>query len=220
MPISDKHLTAAHTILTFLTWKRLCKLAALILSLSLLVLLWIVHRSETISYSPTTKVSLLYINPNLKNDIQNIVDKNDNIIGIQIITINFQKNIRVSTFSSIDNPKVEEIFNKLHNNQVIEFPLFNESTKNNTRILNLINGEFICVPFTDHIAYTYAPEAGKYIGHICSIGIPPSYGNFSGIVTIYLRSAPSRDDNEQMFSLARNISLRIFNDNFEIKNRK
>lgn len=219
MPISDKHITAAKTILTFLTWKRLGKIAVLAIISIILTFLWVARESFDWDSSPATKIPLLYISSDIKNDIQNIVDKNDKIVGIQIMSINFQKNIKVDTFTSIDNPRVESIYKKVNNNRLVEFPLFDENSKHNNRILNLINGEFVCVPYIDHVAYKYAPEAGEYIGHVCSVGIPPSYGNFSGILSIYLRDTPTKEDSEQMFLLARAISLRIFNDNTE-KSRK
>jgi hypothetical protein len=220
MPISDKHLTAAKTILTFLTWGRLGKIAILAILSIALTFLWVARDSFLWNSSPATKIPLLHVSSDLKGDIQNLVDKNDKIVAMQIMTINFQKNIKVDTYSSIDNPRLESIYNKVNNNRVIEIPLFDDSKKNNDRILRLINGEFVCIPYTDHAAYKYAPEGANYIGYVCSIGIPPSYGNFSGILSIYLREAPNKEDSEQYFLLSRAIALKIYNDSFANGNQR
>jgi hypothetical protein len=80
----------------------------------------------------------------------------------------------------------------------------------------LIGGEFVCVPFKDSTAFQYAPDAGMLISNVCAIGIPPIYGEFSGIFTIYLGEKPSKDFEEQLHWMARNFALRIYEDN---KNR-
>ncbi len=215
MPISDKQISAAKAILIYLTWGRIGKIAVLALISIVLTFLWVARETVIPLANSPTKISLLYVNSKLKNDIQNLVDKDDKIVAVQVLTINFQKNLRLDTYSSIDNPKLQAIYEKVNNNRLVDIPLFNESSKNNNRILNLINGEFVCVPFTDHAAYGYAPDAAQFIGHVCSIGIPPSYGNFTGILSIYLRAEPTKEDREQLFLLARALSLKIYNDNTE-----
>jgi hypothetical protein len=215
MPISDKHLSAAKTILVYLTWRRIGKIAVLALISIILTFMWVARETLIPLANPPTKISLLYVDSKLKNDIQNLVDKDDKIVAVQVVTINFQKNLRLDTFSSMDNPRLQAIYEKVNNNRLVDVPLFNESSKNNNRILNLINGEFVCVPFTDHAAYGYAPEAAQFIGHVCSVGIPPSYGNFTGILNIYLRAEPTKEERQQLFLLARSLSLRIYNDNTE-----
>ncbi len=219
--ISDKHITAVKTILTFLNWRRLGKFAILALLSTLLVFLWLSRDSLfSAGFNPTTTIPLLRISPGSKEVIETIVHKSDRIVAIQVITINFQKNIRVDTYSSIDDPRVESIYKEVNNNRIVEIPLFDDSKSNNNKVLRLINGEFVCMPYSEYIAYKYAPEIERYVGHVCSIGIPPGYGNFSGILTMYLKDTPNKEDTEQIFLLSRNLSFRIFNDNIINENNK
>ena len=105
------------------------------------------------------------------------------------------------------------MYNKYLNSKIVDVPLFTEDKKDNNRLLRLINGEFICMPYKDSTAYKYVPEGEQLISTVCGIGIPPSYGEFSGILTIYLKDVPNSDLTEQLFLLSREISLRIYDDN-------
>lgn len=215
MGISDQHVTVAKTVLTFLSWKRIFKIAIIAFVAVALVLAWLAREIIFDQKPPAnfSKVALLNVSTNIKSDIDSIVSRNDHILAIQVITVNFQKNIRSETYASIDNPALQVIYDRFLNNKVIETPLFSENKMDNNRIIRLINGDFVCIPYKDSVAYKHAPEAANLITDICAIGIPPSYGEFSGIITIYLRDHPDKELTEQLFLLSRDISLRIFDDN-------
>ncbi len=106
------------------------------------------------------------------------------------------------------------------NNKVVETALFDENKVNNNRIIRLISGEFVCVPYRESSAYTYAPEAESIVSTVCATGIPPSYGEFTGILTIYLKDKPDKDFTEQLFLLSRSLSVRIFDDNKTINENR
>lgn len=215
MGIEDHHITAAKGVLSLLSWKRLIKVGVIAIIAIMLVLGWLARGIifEKNPHPNFSKVSVLKISPAVKTEIDDIVKKSDPIIGIQIVTINFQKNIRSETYMSVDSPAVQEIYNRFVNNKVVETALFDENKVNNNRIIRLINGEFVCVPYRDATAYKYAPDAEAFISTVCAIGIPPSYGEFSGILTIYLKDKPNKDLTEQLFLLSRTLSVRINDDN-------
>lgn len=151
--------------------------------------------------------------------IDRTVNKDKNIVGIQIVTINFQMNTRTETYMSIDNSAVQEIYNRFINNKVIETPIFSTNKDDNSRILKLITGEFVCVPYEKSTAYRFAPEAKVFITTVCAIGIPPEhYGEFSGIVTIYLRETLSKEREEQLFLFARDLSVKLADENKNLLN--
>lgn len=215
MAINDKHISAAKTALTLLTWARLGKIAVIAFISILLVLLWLARGLifHTGIDNTVTKVSTMSISPATKGAIDDIVKKTDRIVAIQVVTVNFQKNIRIETYASIDNPTLQLIYDRVNNNKVVEFALFDDTEVNNSRILRLINGEFVCIPYRESTAYKYAPDGERVVSDVCAIGIPPSYGDFSGILIIYVKDKLSKDDIEQMFLLARNLAIRIFEDN-------
>jgi hypothetical protein len=96
-----------------------------------------------------------------------------------------------------------------------EIPLFNSDPINNVRMSKLINGEFICDPFKDTIAYKLAPATNKsvvtnIVSTVCANGIPPTYGRFTGIVSVYLKTVPTQEENDRIRTLSRDLSLGIY----------
>ena len=74
----------------------------------------------------------------------------------------------------------------------------------------LINGEFICDPFKDTIAYRFAPSADSIVATVCANGIPPIYGKFTGILSVYLKRVPTQEEIDRIRTLSRDLSLEIF----------
>lgn len=189
----------------------LVSMAALLVLLVLLSFIW----SDRIFAPGTAEVSTkLSVAPSIRNEIDLSVRKNDDIVGIQVVTINFQKNIRLETYMSIDDPILQSIYDKFVATSVIDTPLFDETELNNQRVLRLINGEFVCVPFEQTPAFKYGPAAKQYVKNVCAIGIPPyNLAEFSGILTIYLNKDIKDLNKEELFFFARNLSLSIAYDN-------
>lgn len=216
MAATNEKIVKVSQLLRLLNWKNLLKIIAISLIAILLATLWMFRATIFSSISKTktvTPVPILYISEPIKSEIITIVTKVDKILAVQIVTINFQKNIRIETFISIDNKTLQEIYTRFTNNKVIETPFFDSDRVNNNRILRLIGGEFVCVPYKDSTAYKYAPDAGMIITDVCAVGIPPIYGEFSGILTIYLKEKPNKDFEEQLQRMARDISIKIYEDN-------
>ena len=82
-------------------------------------------------------------------------------------------------------------------------------------MIDLINGEFVCSPFTDTIGSKIIPELAKHIHTVCANGIPPYYGKFLGIVSIYTKRAPLPEEQDQIRSIAKNLSSMIYDNNFK-----
>lgn len=216
MSTTDEKIVQASQLLRLLSWKNVIKIVTVSIISIILTTTWI-FRATVFSLASekniATPIPVLHISDKIKSEITTIVTKSTPIVGIQIVTINFQKNIRLETYTSIDNATVQAIYNKFTNNKVVETPFFDNNKNNNSRILRLIGGEFVCVPFKESTAYQYAPDAGMIITNVCAIGIPPIYGEFSGILTIYLKEKPSKDFEEQLHWMARDFALRIYEDN-------
>lgn len=159
-------------------------------------------------------VKLLEVGHIARQKLDTTIKRIPAIVGIQIVTINFKKNIRVETYINIDVPTVKDLYNKYNANKLFETPLFTADKKNNQRVLHLINGEFMCVPYKDSTAYKYVPQLDQvFITDVCAIGIPPYGGDASGILTFYLKSPQSDDDKKTLFLIARDISTIVADDN-------
>jgi hypothetical protein len=157
--------------------------------------------------------TLLTVSPGIQKFIDDSVVKSEPIVAIQVVTINFQRNVRLETVISIEAAQLQEIYARYLNNKIIETPLFTEDDMNNQRILRLINGEFVCVPFGGSFAAKYAPAAGLFVKQICAMGIPPKPTGFSGIVTLYINRELTRDEETSMFFFIRELSNLIAQEN-------
>lgn len=151
-----------------------------------------------------------------KTQIDETVHKIDYIVGIQIVTVDLARNARLETYMSIDDPFLQDAYNTFVNNKVVETPAFTTEKRNNERLLRLISGEYICIPYNETTAYKYAPHLTNKITSVCAIGIPPNkYGEFSGILTIYIFGNIDDKEKERLFYFARTISSQVAENNLD-----
>lgn len=216
MFLTNTHIILAKKILSMMTWKRIFVIFILLITITMLIMTWtfrkeIFFKEEVINRLSTNVV--MSVSPSIKNEIDDIVRKSVLINGIKIITINFQRNIRTDSYASFDNPVIQEVYNKGITSKVYETPLFSENKLSNKRLLRLISGEFICVPYKETLGYTSAPYLDGIITDVCATAIPPYQGDFSGILSIYLSAHPTKDDTERLFLLSRDISIKIYEEN-------
>jgi hypothetical protein len=157
-------------------------------------------------------VRLLTVNAASMNRIADFNKKRSDVLAVQITTLNFERNIRIETVSHIDNPIVQELYNKFVNNLVYHPPIFDTDSVNNNRMLRIANGEFVCNSYKDSVAYRYAPSGATVISTVCAVGIPPYNNDISGIISFYLSEEPTAEQRSILFSFARDISIQIYND--------
>lgn len=139
-----------------------------------------------------------------------VVDRYENVIALQVVIVDFQKNTRRIVYTYSDDKNLNELYNAAGQAGDSIIPLFNTDPSNNQRLVELINGEFICTPFTETTGYKILPSAGKYIATSCSAGIPPYYGQFIGAVTVYLKHAPKPEELDQLRILVKSMSSMIY----------
>lgn len=217
MAVTNQHLVIAKKVLTALTWKRILILFLLLAAFLSATLGW-TFRDQLFKGSSTVENRLsvnpgLVVSVNIKNEIDSIVRRSPIILGIKIVSINFQRNIRTDSYANFDHPVVSEVYTLSINNKVYETPLFTENKDTNKQVLRLISGEFLCIPFEQTTAYKLTPTLNSFVKYVCSSAIPPYHGDFSGFLTIYLGMEPTKDDKERLFLLSRDISLKIYEEN-------
>jgi hypothetical protein len=117
-------------------------------------------------------------------------------------------------YSSVDDDNLRKAYKAYLDRTVGDIPLFNSDSGNNVRMSQLINGEFVCNPFRDTIAYKLAPEAEVSVNTVCANGIPPYYGKFTGIITLYLKRKPTKDEIDQLRNLSKATAKQIFERDF------
>lgn len=214
MSLTDHYFRIAASAIRALTWSRIFKVGMLSAISILLVSLWIFRATLiTSSLARNEDLPTLRVSHNLKDELGDVVKRSESIIGIQITTVNFQRNILLDTYSYFDNDQMQINYKAYIKNKITDLPLFNEDKANNQHVIRLINGEFICSPFSQSGMYRYSSNYGTSEVYMCEMGIPPFYGQFSGILTLYVSGKPSKDTLEQMLLLSRELSLRVYDEN-------
>jgi hypothetical protein len=104
----------------------------------------------------------------------------------------------------------DEYFN--HTSVSKGMPLFTKEQDANQRIIRLINHQFDCAPYSATIRSKVIPETNKIVKSVCSIAIPPSFGFFTGYVTVYLTKEPTADEQANIRLLIKEFSETIQND--------
>lgn len=164
--------------------------------------------------NPDRPDEILRITTTVKTEIDDAVQKSKLITGIHIVSVDFKKNIRIETYMSIDNVVLQNMYTMFIQDQAVKTPFFNNDKENNARMIRLIQGDFVCVPYKNSTAYKYAPSAETYVKYVCGLGIPPQhYNNFSGILTLYLTEVPAQQQLDQLFIFTRSLSIKIIEDN-------
>lgn len=126
------------------------------------------------------------------DDINTAVDKSKIIVGIQIVSVNLQKNSGQVVYAYIRDESVKKDYDNFESSNIIpEFPIFTKSANLDQRIEKIINHEFVCESFENTVVYKYMPNSADTIKYVCAISIPPSFGEFNGIVDIFLYKDPT-----------------------------
>jgi hypothetical protein len=205
--------------LNTLSWKKLIQL---VLFFVIIGVAWGAFENRSAIYgalhssrfaeSPTHEYKLSKYSTNA---IDSVVNKSELIVGLQITIVDFNKNTRLIVYSSIDDEALQKVYKAYIEKSVGEVPLFNADANNNIRMSQLINGEFVCNPFEETLAYKLVPDASKTVKSICANGIPPYYGKFTGIITIYLKRNPTETERDQLKVLSKELSVSIFERDFK-----
>jgi hypothetical protein len=137
------------------------------------------------------------------------VQRIPNLVGVQIISINLQKNTRYVMYSYFNNRDVNEMYSRFFEKSLSDdIPFFTrDNDKVNSNLVKLINHEFTCAPYASTVMHEYVPAAEKDIKTVCSIAIPPSYGSLTGAIEIYLSKPPENKD--VLITISKNISNRV-----------
>lgn len=210
-----EYISYLKTFVDNLSWKRLFVILTLVLFSVFLLLL--TELAKDIFFKkdlpmPGDSVKLLNISREVKKDLREFNSKFESVVGIQIVTLNFQRNIRVETYTDIDNPVVSEVYNSFISRRITDTPIFDNDSQNNSRMVKILNGEFNCVPYNKSKAYTYAPQLQNYISDVCALSIPPYNHEITGIMTVYFQTTPTPAEKEIVFLFLRNESQKIYED--------
>lgn len=210
--VSD--LTKVKKFLDVLSWTKIAQLSVFLLIVALGWTAYVLRDNILGTFTQTIiqktdAIIITSIPTKTTHVIDNIVRQSDLIIGITIVNVNFQRNLRTIVYSSIEDPDLTTEYLQAYGNSQ-ELPLFNSDVTNNKRLVGIINGEFICSPYSETVVGQIHPVTRKYVNTTCISGIPPYYGAFSGIVNIYLKREPTSEEIDQVRVISRNISVLVY----------
>ena len=207
-------LSIVQSFLKTLSWQKIAQLTVFFF---LVGLAWATYENRQIIYNFASQPRLSRHTPVIQSlskttteEIDSIVKKSVLIVGIQVLIVDFQRNTRHSLYTSIDNTELKIAYETYSQGSFAEISLFNNDLINNRRLVDLINGDFVCSPFTDTIGAKLVPTATKYINTTCSVGIPPFYGKFTGIVHVHTSRQPTPEEIDQIRTMSKNLASNIF----------
>jgi hypothetical protein len=214
---SQKIISLTKQILNLFSWKNLFQFTCFLI---IIALAYGFYENRNQIYSRVLHSDSIPNRLNVRlsaksvNEVDDIVIKSNLIIASQITLVDFNKNTRIIIYSFSDNEILKKIINTFQENNFGVVPLFNSDSENNIRMSRLINGEFICTPYKDTIAYKLVPDASQAVEYVCANGIPPYYGKFTGIVSLYLKNKPTDAEVDQLRTLSRDLSISVFERDF------
>jgi hypothetical protein len=214
MSALDDKVETIQTLLGSLTWR---KIALLTVFLSILGFSYAMFDNRFAVYdffSATRTIPPATVIKLSKSSIENInaaVAQSDVIVAIQITLVDFQRNTRIITYTSVDNAELRALYGNFIKKAPTELPLFNSDMINNERLVNLVNGNFICNNYKETLSAKLVPESAAYVKTLCAGPVPPLYGRFSGIISIYLSREPTHVEVEQLRTLSKSLGLLVYN---------
>lgn len=221
MPAFEDSLEKIQLLINSLTWKKIAMFSVLMTVIGFSVAVF-ENRNAVYNFaSPLwVKADIPLHNKRLSagtiSQIDAIVRKSDLIVGIQVVLVDFQRNTRTVVYTSIDDLGLKNIYMNFEKARTpVEIPLFTADIINNKRMVDLVNGEFICNDYKETIAAMIVPESIKYISTVCAGPVPPYYGRFSGILSVYLNREPTKIEIDQVRNISTSLGLVVFNNDIK-----
>jgi hypothetical protein len=203
-------------IMRHVIWVTTALVAALVAVCS--VLFAVYH--EKIMPQPFVKAP--YISGRLLGDVsdrsqvqlQKFLKDEEKIIGISVIQANLVKNRRTTVYFISDSPALQAAWDEYITKRQDPPALFKQdSPEMNTRVVDIFNGSFICVKFTETVSYAYWPKGAEAAPWICTVPVPPGFdgsGDFTGYINFFFSTKPTENDQRRISKAAAEISKDIY----------
>jgi len=194
-----------------LTWMKIAQLVVLFL---VMALAWITYetREDLVRYifsQQEHNIPLKKLSAKTTEELKAAIGKNDLVVAVAVNVINFKTNSRYVIFSYSPDKDLTNVYNR-YNMENLEQPLFTNNPEHNKRIIELINGEFVCHKYINTIGSVDLPDTRNYIDTVCANGVPPYYGKIIGVVSIFTKREPIPEEVDQIRVLTRNLAILIY----------
>lgn len=158
----------------------------------------------------STDFVLEHISDKSQAIIHKYIDGDYNIAAFQVVGTDFMKLTKSSAFFTAKSREFQRDFEMFQETKVANSPLMvvnDEAT--NSRIIAIMNQQFVCVPLTPTLL-RQLPNSPKYAKQICSLSVPPRYGDMVGYLTLWMRDEMNPEDAEYYRNLARFLANEIY----------
>lgn len=142
-------------------------------------------------------------------EMTEVVNRSSVILGMQVVEVNFVKNTRTTKFFVADDSQLKKNFEIYLATKVTDAPALTTLEPDNNRLVRLVNGEFVCIPYKDTIAITIIGPADN-VGMVCSMSIPPIYGKFRGYITAFIAKDLRPTELAQIRIVLQSIAMNIY----------
>lgn len=158
----------------------------------------------------STDFVLETISDTSKTVIQKYIAGDPNIVAFQVIGTDFIKLTKNSAYFTAKSREFQREFEAFQEGKIANSPLMTMNDEvNNLRIIAIMNQQFVCVPLTPGILRSL-PNSPKYAKQICSLSVPPRYGDMVGYLTLWMRDEISKEDEDYYRNLARFLASEIY----------
>jgi hypothetical protein len=190
-------------------------IGALVLINACLVITTYTRVSKKYTHAPVPMLS-----EENKVQLNKYTDQIHNFVGLIVVSADIQSNSTQLVYMNILDPVVNSVFSDFINDKALsdKEPLFvKHGDEINTRIVNLINHEFVCTPFSSTVGSRFLPLLASRISVVCSISVPPSFGEFNGIINVFLSKPLTAEEVDTVRTLLKEMSHQI-SENLKSKN--
>lgn len=214
----SKLIEAAKNLLSFLT---LSKLAMLLIAGIIGIFLFVLfeRRAAFSEYADamlkasrfdSANLVLIKLSVDSEASLKNYVISDPNIAAIQVVTTDVPRMNKDTVFFHSKRRELQQDFETFRDNKKSPTQLLEQGdTDENLRFIAIINQEFVCVPPTTKMVQAL-PSVGKYAKQVCSISVPPRFGDMVGFVNFYLVEPLDGSNKGYYHHLARLVADAIY----------
>ena len=150
------------------------------------------------------------ISETTKTNIRSVVDRSKSIVAAQLVNLDFVKNEKHPVFFYADISVLETDMNSYLSTALSYSPIFiNGDEENNSRLIQIINGDFVCVVSPLRVV-KLVPIVAKTTKALCSISVPPYYGSIVGYANLWLDHFPDVSEYPDLRAIARTMSVDVY----------
>lgn len=210
--IITKLVEVGKTLFGYLTWGRLMMLFVLTSFVGVSLAFW---ENRPVIYSALQAGkfqdgSLKSIGVESQDTLKQFVNKDSNIIAMQVVSTDFKKFVRDTIFFYSDDRDMQREFEEYHEGKGSPTPVLSiGDEEQNSWLIAIINQEFVCVELPVSVLRSL-PSAKRFAKQICSISVPPQYGKMVGYINVWMKEPLTKEDVPYYKTLARNVADEIY----------